>query len=146
MQTNHVLTHLPRVSTEVVATVGTPGVNVFGPQTHWSSLLSQRERLEIEIHHSKKYLEQLRKDLAADDALVEGTTASGQEAESVLVCNFHAPVAASGAMEHSLLDWLQQLEERQLAVIREIEALEAQCELEPSSPEESMFELLRAAG
>jgi hypothetical protein len=48
-------------------------------------------------------------------------------------------------MEQFLLSWLEQLEARLGAVVKEIEALGTHGGPEPLHPEEAMFELLRAA-
>lgn len=122
------------------------GVNVFGPQSPWSSLLGQREHLEHEIKRSRKYLGQLRKDLNASGILFQSWSTDALELGCSVLPDPDGLADANKAMEHFLLNWLEQLEERLGAVMKEIEDAETLPAPEPLYPEESMFELLRAAG
>ena len=126
--------------------VGLLGANLFGPQSPWSSLLGQREHLQHEIKRGRKYLEQLRKDLAECGALLQTWPADEQECGFGWMPSPAQQASANDATEQFLLTWLERLEERLGAVIKEIEELETHCGLEPLDSEESLFELLRAAG
>jgi hypothetical protein len=127
-------------------TVGLLGANLFGPQSPWSSLLGQREHLHHEIKRGRKYLEQLRKDLAECGALLQAWPDCDNDFENGWMPSPIQQAAANDATERFLLDWLARLEERLVAVTKEIEDFESHGGLEPIKPEESMFELLRAAG
>ena len=122
------------------------GTNLFGPQSKWSSLLGRREHLQHEIKRGKKYLEQHRKDLAECRAFLQAWRADEEEGANRWVPNLAQQASASDAMEQIILNWLGQLEENLGAVTKEIESFEAEGGVEPFDPEESMFELLRAAG
>ncbi len=131
---------------ETAATVSLFPTNLFGPQSHWSSLLGEREHLQSEIKRGRKYLEQLRKDLAQCSAVLHGWPNGEKESEETPPRNLSQEIAANDAMEQFLLSWLERLEERRAAVMREIEDLQMQSSAEPLNPEEAMYELLRAAG
>jgi hypothetical protein len=127
-------------------TAGLFGANLFGPQSPWSSLLGQRERLQHEIKRGRKYLEQLRKDLAECGALLQAWPAVEQELGNGWMPSPAQQASVNDATEQFLLNWLERLEERLREGTREIEDFEAHRGAEPLNPEESMFELLRAAG
>jgi hypothetical protein len=120
----------------------------FGPQTHWSYLVSQRELLQDEIDRGRRCLEHLRKDIR------ECTTVFGSWPGSSVFKTWTATTtpADSGAknqkndMEDSLDGWLQFLEQRLGYVTEEIDALIAESRGSHQDAEESMFALLRAAG
>ncbi len=120
--------------------------NLFGPQSRWSSLLGQRERLQIEIKRGRRHLEQLRKDLAECGALVQAWPTSGKSFGGNGTPNRRRAIVVNESMEEFLSGWLTQLEARLSAVTIEIEAIERDNAVEPAFPEESMFALLRAAG
>jgi hypothetical protein len=131
---------------ETVLTVSIFEASPFGPQTRWSSLLGQREHLQNEIARGRRHLEQLRKDLAECDALVR-TWPTADKAASRNGRNEHRRQSAiNDSIEQFLSGWLVHLEEQLAAVVAEIQAVEQQNAAEPIFPEESMFELLRAAG
>jgi hypothetical protein len=117
--------------------------NLFGPQSKWSSLLGQREHLQNEIARGKRHLEHLRKELAECDALVQ-TWPSKQRAAARNGRSYCSGVNES--IVDFLSGWLVHLEEQLAAVVAEIQAIEQQNAAEPLCPEESMYELLRAAG
>jgi hypothetical protein len=120
--------------------------NLFGPQSQWSSLLNQREHLQIEITRGRKHLERLRKDLAECGALVHSLPAREE------IPQRHSQVARArsltgmDSMEDMLSAWLHQLEQMLEAVNRDIEGFEMKNRTEPLDPEGSLFALLRAAG
>ena len=122
------------------------GANLFGPQSQWSSLLGQRERLLHELKRGRRYLEHLRKDLAECSALFQSGAAEGEGIGSRWVLSVAQQVSGNDAMEQFLLQWLERVEERLGDVNERIEAVETPDGEEPLDPEESMFDLLRAAG
>ena len=120
--------------------------NLFGPQSKWSSLLGQREHLQNEIARSKRHLEQLRKELAECDALVQTWPCTVQASGRNGRPEHRQASAVNESIEQFLTGWLTHLEEQLTAVVAEIQAVEQQNAAEPFYPEESMYELLRAAG
>jgi hypothetical protein len=120
--------------------------NPFGPQSHWSSLLGQREYLQRELARGRRSLEQLRKDLAECGAIVEAWPTAAPARGRTTQWNRARSVVANDGMEHFLASWLEQLEKRLGAVTRDLEAFQTEQGTSPLVPEESMFELLRAAG
>ncbi len=137
-----------RVRNNGGATLGfeTLETSLFGPQSQWSSLLGQRELLQTEITRGKRYLDQLRKDLAACGALVQTWPCPTGTARRNGRLVRRRRAAVNDSMEQFLSGWLVQLQERLLTVTQEIEALERNNVVEPFFPEESMYALLRAAG
>jgi hypothetical protein len=120
--------------------------NLFGPQSKWSSLLGQREHLQNEIGRGKRHLEQLRKELVECDGLVQTWPSAEKKhgRNGRTDHRYRSPVDDS--IEQFLSGWLIQLEEQLAAVVGEIQALERQHAAQPVCPDESMYELLRAAG
>jgi hypothetical protein len=131
---------------ETALTVGVFEASLFGPQTRWSSLLGQREHLQNEIARGRRHLDQLRKDLAECDVLERAfptkDKASGRNGQA----ERRRQLATNDSIEQFLSGWLEHLEEQLAAVVAEIQALEPHNAAEPIFPEESMYELLRAAG
>ncbi len=121
-------------------------VNLFGPRSAWSSLLGQREHLHQQIAQSRKYLEQLRKDLGACGTLLEAWPDDEQNGGNGWRPDPAQETKANNTMEPVLLLWLEQLEERLGAVVKEIEEFESQPVPVSVDIEESVIELLRAAG
>ena len=118
--------------------------NLFGPQSQWSSLLAQREHLVREIQRGKRYLEQLRKDVASWGMLFETSPKpAGHIGEDWRVDVDFSPFGAD-AMEQFLLRWLERLEERHGQVSRLIDTIPAKNRT--VEVEDPMFQLLRAAG
>jgi hypothetical protein len=120
--------------------------NLFGPQSKWSSLLGQREHLQNEIARSKRHLEQLRKESLECETVVQiwpGTDKAPGRNDRLERRN---RTAANESIEEFLSGWLIHLEEQLAAVVGEIQVGEQQSAVEPICPEESMYELLRAAG
>jgi hypothetical protein len=118
---------------------------LFGPRTEWSALLDQREHLQKEIHHGRKYLQRLRKDLGDWSALAEAQTAQQTSGGAVSAPEFTGSAVMDGNMEQFLLGWLDRLEARLGSVVRDLEAFAPQKSVEPSDHEESILSLLRAA-
>lgn len=116
----------------------------FGPQTGLSSLLVHREHLLEEINSQKRCLERLKKDMADCNAMASSTCerSTTNKAARGIAPQFAIDVT----MEQFLLPWLTQLEKRLETVSRDIEILATQSRLETQPAEESVFELLRAAG
>jgi hypothetical protein len=121
------------------------GTNLFGPQSRWSLLLGQRENLLHEIARGNKYLERLRKDLAECGALLQNRPVE-EDKEIRWLHSFTQQAWANDDLEQFLLKWLERLEEQVERVNREITALETPDGQIQRDSEESMFELLRAAG
>jgi hypothetical protein len=127
-------------------TVGIFEANLFGPQSKWSSLLGQREHLQNEIARGKRHLEQLRKELAECDALMQTWPSTDKPAGRNSGLERRQTSLVNDSIEQFLSGWLVHLEQQLAAVVAEIQAVEQQNAAEPIFPEESMFELLRAAG
>jgi hypothetical protein len=111
----------------------------FGPQSKLSSLLVHREHLREEIDSQKRCVERLRKDMAECNAIA-GWDPAGPP--MLVGPNF----SVDATLEQFLLPWLSRLEERFAAVSKDIEVLSMQRGLEAYRADESVFELLRAAG
>jgi len=112
----------------------------FGPQSGLSSLLVYREHLLEEINSQKRCLERLQKDTAECLAL------AGSLCDTTLTGTSTPQFAVNTTIEQFLVPWLAQLEERYEAVIRDIQILATQSRAETPPVDESVFELLRAAG
>ena len=120
--------------------------SLFGPQSRWSSLLGQREHLQNEITRGRRHLEQLRKDLADCDASLRSGPPLGKPPSRNGRLENPRQFATCASIEQFLSGWLLHLEDQLAAVVAEIQAVEQQSETKPIFPEESMYELLRAAG
>ena len=120
--------------------------SLFGPQSRWSSLLGQREHLQNEITRGRRHLAQLRKDLAECDVLLRTWPFTGKSPGRNGHADHGRQLAAGASIEQFLSGWLVHLEEQLAAVVAELQAVEQQSPATPIFPEESMYELLRAAG
>ena len=120
--------------------------SVFGPQSQWSWLLGQREQLQLEIDHGRRCLEQLRKEWAESNGPCEAEHARGEEGDAGDARDSGKAVEQGEGMEQFLSGWLVRLEKQLGAVTRNIEGFRVEATAEAEGPEESVLELLRAAG
>ncbi len=118
----------------------------FGPQSQWSWLLDQREHLQNEINHGRKYLEQLQKDLIDCGALPEREAVGDGGLGASVRAARNGTNSLEGSMVEFLSGWLARLEERLGAVTRDIEGFPKYNNTESIGPEQSVLELLRAVG
>jgi hypothetical protein len=120
--------------------------NLFGPQTKWSSLIGRREHLQKEITRGKRHLEHLRKELSECGALVQTWPPPEKAFGRNGRLERRRGASVNQSIEEYLSGWLIHLEEQLTAIVGEIQLIEQQNATEPICPEESMYELLRAAG
>ena len=116
----------------------------FGPQSHWSYLVSQRELLQEEIDRGKRCLEQLRKDLL-ECTTVFGTW-PGSSSFKTWTATSNQKIGSNTEMEEFFGGWLHLLEENLGSVTKQIDNMVVEAGPAHTDTEESMFALLRAAG
>lgn len=116
--------------------LGLFGENLFGPQSQWSSLLVQRERLKSEIKHAETFLDELRKDVARPKATKFPRRQSGQNGVARLASD-------KDTLEQYVAVWLAGLRERLGHVNAEVSSLVTRGEQRAEHPEETLFTLLR---
>ena len=136
--------HHARNERNAVSVVSAIKAYPFGPQSHWSYLVNQRELLQEELDRGKRCLEQLRKDL------LECTTVFGTWPGS---SNFKTWTSTSSQNNDSSTEieeffggWLHLLEQNLGSVTKQIDNMVAEAGPAHADAEESMFALLRAAG
>lgn len=122
--------------------------NPFGPQSHWSSLLCEREYLQDEIIRGEKYLRQLHREAGTVCALMESWTGNriATAHASTGLALTEAVQGLEGNLERSLKDWLDRLQQRLEAVTRGIDVVPIELSTCQPASEESVFTLLRGVG
>jgi hypothetical protein len=120
-------------------------VHPFGPQSHWSYLVSQRELLQEEIDRGKRCLEQLRKDLA-ECTTVFGTWPGSSSFKTWTATSKQSKSHSSSEVEEFFGGWLNLLEQNLGSVTKEIDNMSVVSTEKRPNVDESMFALLRAAG
>ena len=136
--------HHARNGRKPVSVVSASKTYPFGPQSHWSYLVSQRELLQEEIDRGKRCLEQLRKDLL-ECTTVFGTW-PGSSSFKTWTATSNQETGSNTEMEEFFGGWLHLLEENLGSVTEQIDNMVVEAGPAHTDAEESMFALLRAAG
>lgn len=118
----------------------------FGPQCEWSILVTEREALQREIEWGQRCLDRRRKELLELSVSVEAGKSGRLHVRHRSATHLRPSPVIDDTVEKVLVSWLEHLNVMLGTISQRIDSFRSDDAWLPQDAEESMFDLLRAAG